>query len=182
MGFREIKSTPIFNDSPEIPFVIPLRPVPTPTKPVPAPEPEPEIVPTPTPPAQPKYNPQVRIEEVLMEPMPAPALNSQPQQAPQRQFIPFTPPQPTPTAQRTITLPSFSLNRENAKKYGIALVKFSLAAVMIWIGITTTGSYFGPASGKFSGQLAQVFYQFQLGTLVACCGLILAYDAIQKLR
>jgi hypothetical protein len=197
MGYREIKSTPIFNEPqdaqpsfipkvtiPKSAFTFPLKPRPTPTKPLPTPAPEPEIVPHPDP-LPPEREP-IYIQEVPMDyPMPTPALNPQPQQVPPRQFIPFVPPQPTPTAQRTITIPSVTLptlNTTNAKKYGIALVKMAIAIVFIWFGLTSTGSFFGPASSKFAGQLAQVFYVFQVGTLLAMIGVVLAYDAISRLR
>jgi hypothetical protein len=202
MGFREIKSTPIFDDKPEVQqstipkviipksaFTMPIKPRPAPVKPLPAPAPESTPVPKPT---LIQQREPIHIQEMMMDPKPTPALDPQPQPVPprpfipQQQFVPFTPPtQPTHPTQRQITLPSITipeLNTSNAKRYGIAMVKGAVAIVLIWFGLTSTGSYFGPASGKFSGQLAQVFYQYQLGTLVACCGIVLAYDAISRLR
>jgi hypothetical protein len=80
----------------------------------------------------------------------------------------------------TITLPK--IDTSNSKKIGFAMVKLAVSVILIWFGLTSTGSYFGPASGKFGGQLAQIFYQFQIGTLIACIGIVLVYDAITKLR
>jgi hypothetical protein len=49
----------------------------------------------------------------------------------------------------------------------------------IWFGLTTTGSYYEPAS-RFGGILADIWYSWQLGTLMAIVGSIAIYDAIRK--
>jgi len=56
-------------------------------------------------------------------------------------------------------------------------IKVLIGCALIYLGLTTTGSFFGPASGKFAGDLAMVFYRYQLGNLVAMAGVIVIYDA-----
>jgi hypothetical protein len=60
-------------------------------------------------------------------------------------------------------------------------VELIFAAVMVFLGVTFGGSYYGPASGKFTGMLATIFYQWQVGTIITVIGVIAAYDAIKKL-
>ena len=96
-----------------------------------------------------------------------------------QQYIPEQPPK------KKIKLPSIAfpeVNATNSKKIGMAMVKLAVSVILIWFGLTSTGSYFGPASGKFGGQLAQIFYQYQLGSLICMFGVVLIYDAITKLR
>jgi len=64
--------------------------------------------------------------------------------------------------------------------FGVA-VEFVIAIVLVYFGITLGGSYYGPVSGKFTGTLATIFYQWQVGTMMSTIGLITAYDAVKKL-
>lgn len=52
---------------------------------------------------------------------------------------------------------------------------------LVWFGLTSTGSYFMPAS-RFAGVLGEIFYTYQLGTLAAIAGAILVYDSIKGYR
>jgi hypothetical protein len=54
-----------------------------------------------------------------------------------------------------------------------------IGAVLIYFGLTSTGSYYMPAS-RFAGDLATVFYQYQIGVLLSMVGVVLIYDAIRK--
>ena len=58
-------------------------------------------------------------------------------------------------------------------------VPILIGGIMIWLGLTTTGSYFESAS-RFKGVLADVFYTWQIGTFIAMIGCILIYDAIRR--
>jgi hypothetical protein len=58
-----------------------------------------------------------------------------------------------------------------------AIAVFGLA--MIYFGLTTSGSYYQPAT-HFSGDLATLFYVYQLGTLIAMAGVVLVYDAVRR--
>jgi hypothetical protein len=51
--------------------------------------------------------------------------------------------------------------------------------ILIVFGLTSTGSYFTPV-GQFRGTLADVFYGWQAGNLIAMVGTILVYDAIKR--
>jgi hypothetical protein len=75
-----------------------------------------------------------------------------------------------------------TIDTTNYKKFGIALLKVGIGCFLIWFGASSSGSAFGPASGKFGGQLAQVFYVYQVGMLLAMIGVIFIYDAINKFR
>ena len=61
------------------------------------------------------------------------------------------------------------------------IVELAVAGILILAGITLGGSYYGPASGRFGGFLATLFYQWQVGTIVLVIGIIAAYDAVKKL-
>lgn len=65
--------------------------------------------------------------------------------------------------------------------YAVVRVVLPIAAglFLIWFGLTTTGSYYEPAS-RFGGFLAEIWYCDQLGTLLAIVGGIAIYDAIKK--
>lgn len=54
-----------------------------------------------------------------------------------------------------------------------------IGLLMIWFGLTSTGSYFIPAT-KFGGFLAGLFYGWQFGNLIAMVGIVLIYDAIKR--
>lgn len=51
--------------------------------------------------------------------------------------------------------------------------------LLIWFGLTSTGSYYAPAS-RFGGELADIFYGWQAGTFLAMVGTVLVYDAIRR--
>lgn len=63
----------------------------------------------------------------------------------------------------------------NAIKTAVPAV---LGLVMIWFGLTNTGSYYTLATRFSGGLLADVFYGWQLGTLIAIVGAILIYHSI----
>jgi hypothetical protein len=51
--------------------------------------------------------------------------------------------------------------------------------ILIVFGLTTTGSYYTPA-GRFGGALADIWYGWQLGNLLAMVGVVAIYDAIKR--
>ena len=72
----------------------------------------------------------------------------------------------------------FKINKPLIKSLAI---RIPVIAILLWFGITTAGSYFGPASGKFSGELANLFYVSQVGNLLIILGCIIGYDTVRKL-
>jgi len=54
-----------------------------------------------------------------------------------------------------------------------------IGLIMIVFGLTNTGSYYTSAS-RFGGVLADIFYGWQAGTLIAMIGTILIYDAVKR--
>lgn len=84
----------------------------------------------------------------------------------------------------TLCSSRFSWVRSNP----LALVTFRnvttiiAALVLIYLGVTLGGSYFGPASGKFSGIMATIFYQYYGGTIMTTVGLIAIYDVLCRSR
>lgn len=65
------------------------------------------------------------------------------------------------------------------KSMGGLIAQVGIGIVAVWFGLTSTGSYFEPAS-RFSGDLATIFYGYQLGTLLTIFGCFLGYDAFRK--
>lgn len=59
------------------------------------------------------------------------------------------------------------------------LPQFIVGVICVYFGLTSTGSYYQPAT-RFAGDIATVFYGYQLGTLIAIFGCFLAYDAFRK--
>lgn len=59
--------------------------------------------------------------------------------------------------------------------------KIVAGIIMIFFGLTSTGSFYTPAS-KFGGVLASIFYEWQVGTLVAIIGCILIYDSLKTFK
>lgn len=51
--------------------------------------------------------------------------------------------------------------------------------ILIVFGLTNTGSYFTPV-GQFKGTLADIFYGWQAGNLMAMVGVVLIYDAVKR--
>jgi hypothetical protein len=69
-------------------------------------------------------------------------------------------------------------------KFDFAIMKFIavrmiLVGVLIGFGWMLSGSFFGPVSGRFTGFLAVVFYQWGVGFFMAMLGMIIAYDTIR---
>jgi hypothetical protein len=60
-------------------------------------------------------------------------------------------------------------------------VELGVAAVLVFFGVMLGGSYYGPASGRFTGMLATIFYVWQVATIMTILGMIVAYDAVKKL-
>jgi hypothetical protein len=69
----------------------------------------------------------------------------------------------------------------NWNAIGKLVVQVAIGVVFVYFGLTSTGSYYEPAS-RFSGDLATVFYVYQLGTLMAIVGCLIGYDAFRKAR
>jgi len=65
------------------------------------------------------------------------------------------------------------------KKMSRLILQIGIGVVFVYFGLTTTGSYYEPAS-RVSGDLATVFYVFQFGTLLTIIGCIIGYDAIRR--
>jgi hypothetical protein len=74
--------------------------------------------------------------------------------------------------------PSLAISFDK-KKLGRLIGQGAIGLIMIYFGLTSTGSYFTPAS-RFTKELAGAFYTYQLGTLVAMVGVVLIYDAIRR--
>ena len=74
--------------------------------------------------------------------------------------------------------PKLALNF-SMKKMPLLVAEGVVGFVAIYLGLTQTGSYYTPAS-RFAGELATVFYGYQLGTLAAMVGVVLIYDAIRR--
>ena len=53
--------------------------------------------------------------------------------------------------------------------------------ILIWFGLTSTGSYFQPFT-RFTGTLATVFYEYQLGTVIVMTGVLLIYHTLARNR
>jgi len=128
--------------------------------------------------------------------------------SPQMMFPPVPAPQPMAAADldvaeiygtgRGIALPKFKLPsfrrktpdysdtlREDVKPAfnwkGLILLLNQVIAgiVLVYLGLTTTGSYYQPVS-RYTGQMAMVFYQYQLGVLVVIVGCFLVYHAFGR--
>lgn len=61
----------------------------------------------------------------------------------------------------------------------MAIITALLGLAMIWFGLTSTGSYYSSAT-RFGGELANIFYGWQIGTLAAMVGVVLIYHAVRK--
>lgn len=51
--------------------------------------------------------------------------------------------------------------------------------ILILFGLTSYGSFYLPTS-KFGGVLADIFYGWQFGNLLAMVGVVLIYDAVKR--
>lgn len=71
--------------------------------------------------------------------------------------------------------------RHDARVVTVILLKCFAGVILIWLGLTNTGSFYTNA-GQFSGLLATIFYEYQAGTLMATIGSILIYDAVKSIK
>lgn len=76
------------------------------------------------------------------------------------------------------SLPSLHIEKIPYKYAAYLAIRIAIALFLIWFGLTSTGSFYGPVSGKFGGDLAVWFYQYQLGTLLAMVGVVIGYDTV----
>lgn len=76
----------------------------------------------------------------------------------------------------TITQSKFSIDWKKMRRL---IVQVGVGVIFVYFGLTSTGSFYEPAS-RFSGDLATIFYVFQLGTLLTTIGCIIGYDAIRR--
>lgn len=87
----------------------------------------------------------------------------------------------TPSTLQKLSLPHMNLedkvNFEIVKYLGVRII---LVVFLVWFGLTSTGSINGPAYGKFGGDLARLFYQWQIGNLLAMIGVVIAYDTVKR--
>lgn len=59
--------------------------------------------------------------------------------------------------------------------------ELAIAGLLLYFGVTLDGSYYGPASGKFAGLLATIFYSYRVGILMMIFGGIAMCDAFKRL-
>jgi hypothetical protein len=71
--------------------------------------------------------------------------------------------------------------RNNFKTLAVSAGYILVGAVLIFLGLTNTGSFYTSA-GKFGGFLATLFYEWQFGTFMTVIGAILIYDAIKSFK
>ncbi len=86
--------------------------------------------------------------------------------------IPVLPSNPLPTRHSLSPQEAFIRTIKIFGPLGIGLI-------LIVFGLTSTGSYYTSVS-RFAGPLADIFYGWQAGTLLAMIGTILVYDAIKR--
>ena len=76
-------------------------------------------------------------------------------------------------------IPKLNLKQIDPRMAIRIAVPILAGAGLIWFGLTTTGSFWTPAT-KFGGSLALIWYGYQLGNFMAMVGTILIYDAIKR--
>jgi hypothetical protein len=83
-------------------------------------------------------------------------------------------------ATKTVQAPRhhYRLNFDK-KRMTLFVVEGVAGMLAVWFGLTSTGSYYTTAS-RFAGDLATVFYGYQLGTLMAIVGVLLVYDSVRR--
>ena len=91
----------------------------------------------------------------------------------------------TATAPKTIKqrlrFPSLDLDNKENLNHVISLGSRILITIgFIWFGLTAQGSINGPGMYKYTGELAMVFYRWQLGTFIAGIGMLVGYDTFKK--
>ena len=59
--------------------------------------------------------------------------------------------------------------------------ELAIAGILLFFGVTLDGSYYGPASGRFTGMLATVFYQYRVGVLMMIFGGVAMCDAFKRI-
>ena len=90
-----------------------------------------------------------------------------------------------PTVSHTATpskIPRFSIphlnldDPANLQNVKFLLTRIIVSAALIWFGATSTGSFFGAAAGRYGGDMARIFYQWQVGTILVSIGICILYD------
>jgi hypothetical protein len=87
-------------------------------------------------------------------------------------------PQPPITTERLngkFSLPSVKLG-------AILIAQLAVGIILLFIGISASGSYFGTDANRFKGFLATLFYSYQLGTILIIAGTIFIYDVFRSIR
>ena len=65
-------------------------------------------------------------------------------------------------------------------KFGAMITaELAVGLILIAIGISGAGSYYGTPAEKFGGVLAVVFYNYQIGTVLIIAGVVAVYDGIK---
>jgi hypothetical protein len=76
-----------------------------------------------------------------------------------------------------------SLNLEDATNIKLLIfvgARVILVAFLVIVGLWATGSIYGSPPLRFAGDMARVFYVYQLGTLMAIIGAIIGYDTLKR--
>lgn len=101
----------------------------------------------------------------------------------------YNKPIPSPISLPEIAIPKFAFPKPKMPHlpkmdYGngilivFFIVKMALAAALVYLGLTITGSYYTPSS-RLAGDLATLAYKYQLGQILAFVGALIAYDTIR---
>lgn len=85
-----------------------------------------------------------------------------------------------PTQEKVWGNPTLLSPQDKFMKMVKIAVPTVVGILLIVFGLSNTGSYFTPA-GRFAGFLADIFYTWQIGTLLAIVGAILVYDAVKRI-
>jgi len=94
------------------------------------------------------------------------------------EFDPYDPIAPiTTTTKSKFSIPDLNLdNPANLQNVKFLLKRIIIAGILIWFGATSTGSYYGVLAHRYTGDLARVFYQWQVGTILVSIGVCILYD------
>lgn len=85
------------------------------------------------------------------------------------------------TISRKFKIPSLDLdNKANLQVVTFLMFRIVIVVALVWFGLSASGSNFGPAAGKFKGDLAIVFYQWGIGYLLAMVGVVVGYDTVKR--
>ena len=86
-----------------------------------------------------------------------------------------------PIVKKRLAFPSLDLDNKANLNHAINLGgRIVVCIAFIWFGLTAQGSVNGPGMYKYTGELALVFYRWQLGTLIAGIGMLVGYDTFKK--